>query len=126
MRFLRNMPITTAILWCYAIWYATMVFYHFDTAPTLWLTSMGISGIVGIALTLSTGPLSLQRWRLQRWQMIRLFIIPFCVSSFSALVKGQGFILIFSPVWQENSIAALLCLCLLSIRLIAIRLTSNN
>ena len=26
-----------------------------------------------------------------------LFLMPFCVSSFSALVKGKGFFLIFSP-----------------------------
>ena len=27
-----------------------------------------------------------------------------CVSSYSALIKGKGFILIFPPVWRENLI----------------------
>lgn len=35
--------------------------------------------------------------------------MPFCVSSFSALVKGRGFILIFSPRIYENVIALGLC-----------------
>ena len=28
--------------------------------------------------------------------MFRLFVTPFCVSSFSMLIKNRGFILIFS------------------------------
>lgn len=31
--------------------------------------------------------------------------MPFCVPSFSAMVKDQGFILIFSPRIEENSLA---------------------
>jgi hypothetical protein len=27
--------------------------------------------------------------------VLRLFIMPFCVSSFSALIKGKGFVLVF-------------------------------
>ncbi len=35
--------------------------------------------------------------------------MPFCVSSYSALIKGKGFILIFPPEWRENLIG-LACL----------------
>jgi hypothetical protein len=28
-------------------------------------------------------------------------MMPFCVSSFAALVKGQGFVLVFSRRWQD-------------------------
>jgi hypothetical protein len=36
-------------------------------------------------------------------------LTPFCVSSFAALVKGRGFVLIFSPDWREMAVAAGLC-----------------
>jgi hypothetical protein len=35
--------------------------------------------------------------------------MPFCVSSFSALIKGKGFILIFAPKPSDNVAALLLC-----------------
>jgi hypothetical protein len=35
--------------------------------------------------------------------------MPFCVSSFSSLIKGKGFLLIFSPSASELAIAAGLC-----------------
>jgi hypothetical protein len=31
-----------------------------------------------------------------------MFLIPFCVSSFAALVKDAGFIVIFPPTVREN------------------------
>jgi hypothetical protein len=36
-------------------------------------------------------------------------MMPFCVSSFSALVKGRGFVLIFSPNPMEILWAVALC-----------------
>jgi len=39
--------------------------------------------------------------------------MPFCVSSFAALVKGRGFILVFSPQLAEIVIAAALCALLI-------------
>jgi len=94
------------ILWCYLIWYLFFVAYYFDPSRNLWLTSIGLSGVIGLALVLSTtGGNS----RLDRWQVFRLFLMPFCVSSFSALVKGRGFILIFSPHIRENILALGLC-----------------
>ena len=34
--------------------------------------------------------------------MLRLFLMPFCVSSFSQLIKGKGFVLVFPPDLHEN------------------------
>ena len=82
---------------------------YFDSSPRLWLTSLGLSLIVGFALFISTTAASKNKVKLDFWQTVRLFIMPFCVSSFSALVKGRGFILIFSPKPIEIGIAAALC-----------------
>jgi hypothetical protein len=116
MNTLRNLPLPLTILWCYALWYLVMLGFHFEADVTLWATSLGIAIIIGFALMLSTGPISLERWQQQRWAVLRLFIIPFCVSSFSALVKGKGFVLVFSPSMQENLLAGALCAALLVIR----------
>lgn len=89
-------------LWCYLIWYLVFAARYFDPSPALWLTSLGISGIIGVALVLSTSSGSS---RPAGWVLFRLFLMPFCVSSFSALIKGRGFILIFSPDLRENLIA---------------------
>jgi hypothetical protein len=81
---------------------------YFDASPALWLTSIGLSGIIGLALWLSTRA-AIGSTRLARWGLFRLFLMPFCVSSFAALVKGRGFVLIFSPRLCENLIAMALC-----------------
>ena len=85
------------VLWCYLIWWLHAVAHHFDARPRLWLTSLGISAIIGVALVISTTSATKGPSPLDGWQRFRLFLMPFCVSSFSALVKGHGFILIFSP-----------------------------
>jgi hypothetical protein len=95
------------ILWCYLLWYLFFAVRCFDSSRALWLTSLGISAIVGAALLISTrsggvGPLGF-------WPTARLFIMPFCVSSFSALVKGRDFFLIFSPRPSEDYFALGLC-----------------
>lgn len=51
---------------------------------------------------------------LDRWQIFRLFLMPFCVSSFAALVKGRGFILVFSPDWKDLVAGGLLVLAFLA------------
>lgn len=82
------------ILWCYLIWYLTTVFFHFDSSIHIWINSLGISFVIGVALLLSVS--ATKDWCKQnQWQTFRLFLMPFCVSSFSSLIKGQGFILIF-------------------------------
>lgn len=98
------------ILWCYLLWYLVILVRYFDTNLRLWLTSIGLAAIVGVALVISTRSSSKGTMELDRWQVFRLFLMPFCVSSFSALVKGHAFVLIFSPQLGEDAVAAGLCL----------------
>jgi len=99
-------------LWGYLIWYTVVLVRYFDPRPRLWLTSLGLSGIIGIALILSTAGTNATT-KLDRWQVFRLFLMPFCVSSFSALVKDRGFILVFSPDWRDLLLGGLLILAYL-------------
>jgi len=109
MHYLSNLTKGRLILWCYFIWYLVVLVRYFDPSPRLWLTSLGLSLIIGFALYVSTTAAGEKKVKLERWQIIRLFMMPFCVSSFSALVKGRGFFLIFSPNLDEILIAAGLC-----------------
>ena len=68
-----------------------------------------MSLIIGFALYVSTTAAGETKVKLERWQVIRLFMMPLCVSSFSALVKGRGFFLIFSPNLDEILLAVGLC-----------------
>ena len=82
------------VLWCYLIWYLTTVAFRFDPTPAIWLNSLGISALIGFALILSVGGPGNASGRLAE---IPPFLMPFCVSSFSALIKGHGYWLIFPP-----------------------------
>jgi len=109
LRYLRYLSTGRLILWCYFIWYAVVLVRYFDASARLWLTSAGLSLIIGFALYLSTAKSGTNEVKLDRWQVFRLFLMPFCVSSFSALVKGRGFVLVFSPKPGEMLAAAGLC-----------------
>ena len=109
IHYLSNLSKGRLILWCYFIWYLVVLVRYFDPSPRLWLTSLGLSLIIGFALYVSTTAAGEKKVKLERWQVIRLFMMPFCVSSFSALVKGRGFSLIFSPNLDEILIAVGLC-----------------
>jgi len=109
--YLQALPLGNLILWCYIIWYLVMVSYYFDGDIILWRNSFGLSIIVGVALVLATGPISLTRVAENFWQVMRLFICPFCVSSFSSLTQGKGFILLISPILEENLVALGGCCC---------------
>ena len=101
------------ILWGYLIWYLVVIVRYFDPRPRLWITSLGLSGIIGFALILSTAGTNATT-RLDRWQLFRLFLMPFCVSSFAAVVKDHGFVLVFSPDWRDLTIGAALILVFLA------------
>ena len=108
-RYLGALTLGRLILWCYLIWYLVVVAHHFDANTRLWLTSLGLALIIGVALVLNaesgkTGA------RVDRWQRFRFVLAPFCVSSFAALVKGKGFILVFSPHWREVALGTVGCL----------------
>ena len=107
LRYFAQLTPGRIVLWCYAVWYVVIVSRHFDPRPGLWLTSLGLSVIIGIALILSTRHTAGgQPVKSDGWQTFRLFLMPFCVSSFAALVKDEGFFLIFPPSMQDNLIGA--------------------
>lgn len=95
-------------LWCYLIWYLAMTAFYFDARPALWVNSLGISIVIGAALVLSVLPPAGLR-AMEKWAVARLFIMPFCVSSFAALIKDRGFVIVFSPSARENLLAAGAC-----------------
>jgi len=105
VRYLAGLNPARTILWCYLIWYLTAVVLYFDPSPSLWLTSIGISTIMGYALWLSAVNSPTGRIKIGRWQLFRLYMAPFAVSSFAALAKGKGFILVVFPTPKENAIA---------------------
>lgn len=95
-------PTGRLILWGYLLWYLHIALSHFDASWALWGNSLGIALVVGTALVLSTTPWPILWRRLDRWQITRLYLMPFCVSSYSALIKGQGFVFLFPPAWIET------------------------
>src|SRR5436189_940536 len=103
-RYLASLTNGRVILWCYAIWYVLNLVTHFDPRPRLWLTSLGLSVIIGTALLIRTRSSSRGTTDLDGWQIFRLYLMPFCVSSFAALVKEAGYVLIFPPNLRENLI----------------------
>ncbi len=115
--YLQNLSTGRTILWCYLIWWAVNIVNHFDATPRIWLTSLGLSGIIGAALILSTRSSSGVRAKMDPWVVFRLFLMPFCVSSFAALVKDAGYVLVFPPSLRENAVgASLIVLFLLVVR----------
>ncbi|MES2932204.1 MAG: hypothetical protein V4805_01775 [Pseudomonadota bacterium] len=101
------------VLWCYLIWYLSTAAHHFDPSPAIWLNSLGISAFIGVALVLSIGgKISAGT---DKWQIFRLFLMPFCVSSFSALIKGRGFILIIPAAPGELAVSIGLCACFIAL-----------
>ena len=106
MKYFASLSAGRTVLWCYLIWYVFFAARYFDPSRNLWLTSLGISGVIGIALFLSTNGANSQ---LDRWQVFRLFLMPFCVSSFSSLIKGRGFVLIVPPVTSQIVISVSSC-----------------
>jgi hypothetical protein len=107
LQYLSQLKPGMTTLWCYLIWYSVTVVAHFDASPRIWLSSLGISAIVGFALLLSVRGESAVS--LGRWQTFRLFLMPFCVSSFSALIKGQGYFLVLPARASELYLSLALC-----------------
>ncbi len=94
------------VLWCYLLWYFVTLYYHFDPSPALWINSIGISVVIGTALMLSvtsaTAPNNIvPKNKADHWQTFRLYWMPFAVSSFAALIKNEGYFVIFSPNLHE-------------------------
>ena len=109
IRYLAGLTPPRLVLWCYLIWWIFVAFSYCDPNLQLWLSSAGISAIIGTGLYLSTAYGSRARTRLEPWQVARLYMMPFCVSSFAALIKGRGFVLVFHPTLADNVAAAVSC-----------------
>jgi hypothetical protein len=109
IQYLAQLSAGKVALWCYFIWYLSTIFRYFDPAPTIWLNSLGISFVVGIALLLSVNGSSPRLKFADPWQTFRLFFMPFAVSSFSALIKGHGFLLVFPPSAAEVGLQLSFC-----------------
>jgi hypothetical protein len=116
IQYLYQLKLSKAILWCYLIWYLVIVGFYFDPSPKIWTNALGISAVIGTALLLSVSSSQPDKTgKRDHWQTFRLYMMPFCVSSFSALIKDQGFIIVISPRIGETLIAVLCCLSFLFI-----------
>ena len=121
LRYLAELTPPRLVLWCYLIWWSFTLAGYFDPSPRLWLSSLGISAIIGTGLYLSTAYGGRAKTRLEPWQIARLYMMPFCVSSFAALIKGKGFVLVFHPTWSANAAAGACCAVFVTIALLARR-----
>lgn len=110
LNYFKNIETQKIILWCYLIWYFTIITIYFEPSIKLWASSIGISFIIGFALILST---SQQGTKQDIWIKIRLFLFPFCVSSYSATIKDYNFILLFPSNPFHLLIAVFNCLLFL-------------
>jgi len=95
---------------------------YFEPSARLWLSSLGIGAIIGTGLYLSTAHGGRTRTRLETWQVVRLYVMPFCVSSFAALIKGRSFVLVFDPAWAANAAPVAGCAAFVGVALLARRL----
>jgi len=115
IQYFYEIKLDKAILWCYLIWYVIVIFFHFDPSVKIWINSIGISAVIGTGLMLSVSSSKGER---DRWQVFRLYLMPFCVSSFSALIKEQGFIVFISPNIKETLVSVSCCVLFLLVILV--------
>jgi len=107
LRYFSTLATGKIVLWCFLLWYLATVIHHWDATPAIWLNALGISAIIGIALYLSVREPG--KPPPDRWTVMRLFLMPFCVSSFSQLIKGKGFVLVFPPDLHEIAVSLAAC-----------------
>jgi hypothetical protein len=124
MRYLARLSAGKVVLWCFLIWYAATVAQHFDPAPAIWFNALGISAIIGVALYLSVREPG--KPPPDRWTVVRLFLMPFCVSSFSQLIKGRGFVLVFPPDTREIAVSVVTCAVFVGAVLVVKRIHSGT
>lgn len=122
IQYLYEIKLDKAILWCYLIWYVIVVCFHFDPSVKIWINSIGISAVIGTGLMLSV---SSSKGEKDHWQAFRLYLMPFCVSSFSALIKEEGFIVFISPNLTETIVSVSCCVLFLLVILV-VKLFKNK
>lgn len=113
IQYCTEIKLDKMILWCYLIWYLVVVFLYFDPSLKIWINSIGISAIIGTGLMLSVSSKNFQSR--DYWQIFRLYLMPFCVSSFSVLIKDKGFVVFISPKIQESVVGMSCCFLFLLI-----------
>ncbi|PZV11387.1 MAG: hypothetical protein DCF20_19465 [Pseudanabaena sp.] len=113
IQYLSDIKLGKLVLWCYLIWYVVIVYFYFDPSPKTWINALGISAVIGTGLVLSVS--SNKSSKVDYWQTFRLYLMPFCVSSFSALIKDRGFIVFVSPKITETLVAIFGCVIFLAI-----------
>jgi hypothetical protein len=123
IQYFYEIKLDKAVLWCYFIWYVTVACFYFDPSPKIWINSVGISAVIGTGLMLSVSSKNINER--DYWQTFRLYLMPFCVSSFSALIKEYGFIVFISPKITENIVAVVSCMLFLLV-IFAIKLTNKK
>lgn len=106
IRYLASLEATGITLWCYFCWYIAIVSQYFDSTLGLWLSSVGISFLIGFALNLAAKH---KGQKPDKRVVFRLYLFPFCVSSYSALIKGKGFILLFPTDAKPLLVAVASC-----------------
>lgn len=111
IKYLANLSVGRRVLWSYIIWYLFFMTRYFESTPALWFTAMGLSALIGVAIWINAAASGSTPIKLERWPIARFFMFPFCVSSFSATVKGHHFFLVFSRNPYED--LAALCACAL-------------
>ena len=94
------------VLWGYFAYYlATVAFFFSATPGSLWLTALLVALIVGIALNAAALQDSGVRDYIVEapFRCLRFFLIPFCVSSLSAIsqINGDHFVLLFPSETTE-------------------------
>jgi hypothetical protein len=72
-RYFAGLSTGRLILWFYFIWYLVVLVRYFDPIISLWVTSVGLSGIIGAALLINTAYSVRERVRLEPWPVFRLF-----------------------------------------------------
>ena len=116
LRYLSKLPYGIIILWCYLIWYIYFAVMYFESNLELWGRSLGIAFLVGFVLNINAfGSIKGIMKTTSKWQILRFFAIPFCVSSFPVLIEDKGFLLFFSPKTIDNFIALSLVMLFLSL-----------
>ena len=75
--YLAELDLPRTVLWCYLLWYLVVAIRYFDPSPELWGASLGVSGIIGVALLLNAG------WPANSARLTRILLHPRCPPTHS-------------------------------------------
>lgn len=94
------------LLWSAFLWYVAIMARHATSSPAVWLNSAGIAAVISVILAANAIPVGRNWQDLGFWPLARFFLIPFCVSSFSAVMNKAELVLIFPRNLADNLVAA--------------------